>query len=67
MVEVTSAIRRLTGRKDVDALNFIKTNVSLYDERDIIENAIEVAKEAAERRRLLHIDGNENWFNACFC
>ena len=46
LVEVTSAIRRLTGRKDVgDAPNFIKTNVSLYDERDIIENAIEVAKE----------------------
>ncbi|RLI80347.1 hypothetical protein DRP05_00785 [Archaeoglobales archaeon] len=46
LVEVTSAIRRLTGRKDVDdALNFIKSNISLYDEKDIIENAIEVAKE----------------------
>ena len=31
LVEVTSAIRRLTGRKDVeDALNFIETNVSLF-------------------------------------
>ena len=46
LVEVTSAIRRLTGKKDVeDALSFIETNASLHDERDIIENAIEVAKE----------------------
>ena len=46
LVEVTSAIRRLTGKKDVeDALNFIETNISLFDERGIIENAVEVAKE----------------------
>lgn len=46
LVEVTSVIRRLTWKKDVDdALNFIEINVSLYDERDIIEDALEVAKE----------------------
>jgi len=46
LVEVASAIRRLTGKKDVEnALSFIETNVSLFDEKDIIENAIEVAKE----------------------
>ena len=48
LVEVASAIRRLTGRKDVDeALNFIKSNIALHDERDIIDDAIEIAKEGS--------------------